>query len=205
MGKHETAYPRIERDFYPTPRWPIEALLEHIDIRGLRVLEPACGDGCMAEVLKQAGAAVYAADIEDRGYSGLDRLTDFTMSTQLEMFDINGADSFDGIITNPPLGNRGKLAVAFIQTGLVRMGDDGFLALLLPADFDCAKTRRFLFGNCPQFVGKITLTKRIKWFESADHRKNPKENSAWFLWGKVRFRSDDVPCHPTIRYAPSFQ
>jgi hypothetical protein len=192
MGKHESGYPRIERDLYPTPRWPVDALLEHIDIAGLRIWEPACGDGRMVEVLKGAAADVYATHIEDRGYTGLDRLIDFTMSTQLEFFKIKGDNNFTGIVTNPPLGQRGKLAVAFIQVGLVRMGEDGFLALLLPSDFDSAKARRLLFGKCARFVGKIILTRRIKWFDSgtADHSKNLKESSAWFLWGNVPFRPD---------------
>jgi hypothetical protein len=201
MGKHEQGYLRIERDYYPTPRWPIEALLEHIDIGGMRILEPACGDGRMVEVLQEAGADVIACDVEDRGYNKLHKLVDFT-STQLDMFEASSIGKLDGIITNPPLGKRGELGVAFIQTGLVRMGDDGFLALLLPSDFDSAKTRRFLFGKCERFVGKITLTRRIKWFEFPGS-KSPKENSAWFLWGCVPFRLNDQL--PTIRYAPSFQ
>jgi hypothetical protein len=34
MGKHETGYARQDRDFYPTPAWPIEALAEQVDLRG---------------------------------------------------------------------------------------------------------------------------------------------------------------------------
>jgi hypothetical protein len=198
MGKHEQGYSRIERDYYPTPRWPIEALLEHIDIGGMRILEPACGDGRMVKVLQEAGADVIACDVEDRGYNKLHKLVDFTQSTQLDMFEASSIGKLDGIT----LGKRGELGVAFIQTGLVRMGDDGFLALLLPSDFDSAKTRRFLFGKCERFVGKITLTRRIKWFDFPGS-KSPKENSSWFLWGCVPFRSNDQL--PTIRYAPSFQ
>ena len=106
---------------------------------------------------------------------------------------------FDGLITNPPFGHRGRLAKAFIEIGLHRMRD-GFLALLLPADFDSAKTRTGLFGSSPQFVGKIVLTRRIKWFEHPTGRKAaPKENSAWFLWGNIDLRAHR---NPVIRYAP---
>src|SRR5262245_26829057 len=146
MGKHETGYPRVERDYYPTPSWVIDALVEHVDIEGLRVWEPACGDGRGAEALKTRGAIVQATDIEDRGYAHLDGLADFTLPSQLGLFDTGGhAVRLNAIITNPPLGPRGTLAVAFIEAGLVVM-EDGFLALLLPADFDHAKTRRRLFG-----------------------------------------------------------
>jgi hypothetical protein len=51
MGKHETSYERMPRDFYPTPAWVTEALAEHVELAGKRILEPACGDGRMAEAL----------------------------------------------------------------------------------------------------------------------------------------------------------
>ena len=63
MGKHETGYARQDRDFYPTPDWPIEALAEQVELRGKRILECACGDGRMARVLEAAGAYVTAFDI----------------------------------------------------------------------------------------------------------------------------------------------
>jgi hypothetical protein len=63
MGKHETGYARADHDFYPTrQRWITEALLGHIGIGGRIVLEPAAGEGDIAEVLKAAGATVYWAE-----------------------------------------------------------------------------------------------------------------------------------------------
>jgi hypothetical protein len=192
MGKHETGYPRIPRDLYPTPAWPVEALFEHVSVKGLRILEPACGRGHMSEVLKAAGAIVHSTDIEDYGYAGLDGLADFTSFNRIEF-------CLDAVITNPPFGLRGKLAEAFIETGLTLVGA-GFMALLLPADFDSAKTRRHLFGDCPRFAGKIVLIRRIKWFNQPGKNKCPKENSAWFLRGDVCLKSHPAP---VICYAPS--
>jgi hypothetical protein len=175
MGKHENTYARVERDFYPTPPWATATLGEHIELHGKHVWECACGDGRMAEALKTAGARVYATDIVDRGYGESNGVLDFLADQTPQL-------SFDGIVTNPPFGLRGKLAAAFIATGLRRIGDDGFLALLLPVDFDSAKTRAAFFADCPQFVGKIVLTRRIKWFQHPTKpNRHPKENSAWFL------------------------
>jgi hypothetical protein len=195
MGKHEHSYKRISRDLYETPLWPTKkALLEHIDVRGLRILEPACGTGHMSDVLKDAGAIVYSIDVEDYGYAGLDTLVDFTSYNPT-------AFHFDGLISNPPLGSRGKLAEAFIAKGLSLLGGAGFMAYLLPADFDSAKTRRHLFGDCPRFAGKIVLRKRIKWvgFDGPGSR-SPKENHGWFVWGAI---GPFAPGAPIIRYAPS--
>jgi hypothetical protein len=193
MGKHENGYERVDRDFYPTPLWATQALLEHIDITGLRVWECAAGGGHMSEVLKAAGAHVYSSDIVNRGYAGLDAVIDYTAPHP-------GGLTFGGVLTNPPFGERGKLAVAFIRVGLQHLGN-GFLALLLPNDFDSAKSRVPLFHDCPQFAGKIVLTKRCKWFDTPGSA-SPKENHAWFLWGNVPFRSTHPTPAPVIRYAP---
>jgi hypothetical protein len=75
----------------------------------------------------------------------------------------------------------------------------GLLALLLPADFDCAARRRALFADCPAFRAKIVLTRRITWFERADRRRAaPKENHAWFIWEWTMLRGGP----PLVLYAP---
>jgi len=72
---------------------------------------------------------------------------------------------------------------------------------LLPCDFDSAKTRARYFGDCPHFVGKIVLRRRVVWFERNDgKRAAPRENSAWFLWVKSLLR---VSHAPVILYSPA--
>ena len=195
MGKHETGYARIPRDLYPTPAWVIAALAEHVDFHNLTVWEPACGDGRMSEALNLAGCSrVYSTDIVDYGYAGQDKILDF-LSGEPKL------PGSRGIVTNPPFGKRGKLAEAFIEAGLRRIASHGgFLALLLPHEFDCAQSRRRFFGDCPYFVGKITLRKRVKWFEHPDKpKRQPKENSAWFLFARD---SLCVRQRPIILYSP---
>jgi hypothetical protein len=196
MGKHETGYARVERDLYPTPHWVIAALAEHVDLNGLTVWEPACGGGCMAEALRaECCARVHASDIVDRG-AGQDEVLDF-LSAQMPKLERPP----DLICPNPPFGQGGRLATAFIEAGLSRIRQHrGFLALLLPCDFDSAKTRARYFGDCPDFIGKIVLTRRIVWFQRSDGiREAPKENSAWFLWERSPLR---VRRAPVIMYAP---
>src|SRR5262249_50868523 len=107
----------------------------------------------------------------------------------------------DAIITNPPFGQGGKLATAFIEAGLQRLPVGAMLALLLPCDFDSAKTRARYFGDCPEFVGKIVLRQRIAWFARSDGtREAPKETHAWFLWGRSPLR---IRRQPVILYAPA--
>src|SRR5262245_7497987 len=117
MGKHEISYPRVDRDFYPTPPWVVsDALAEYVDLRGLTVWGPACGDGRMAEALQLQGCArVYTSDVVDRG-TGQDEVVDFLLAPTPNL-----ERPPDAIITNPPFGQRGRLATAFIEVGLTRI------------------------------------------------------------------------------------
>jgi len=196
MGKHETGFERVERDLYPTPAWAVAALAEHLDIVGKVIWECAAGTGKMAEALKAAGAArVYCTDVIARGYP-LDDVFDFTRGENPPALP-----PIDLIVTNPAYGQGNRLAVKFIEAGLRRIADRGSLALLLPVDFDSAKTRTHLFCSCPYFTGKIVLTRRIVWFERSDGEKEaPKENHAWFVWSCPVFKTRQLP---TMMYAPA--
>src|SRR5262249_14454044 len=153
MGKHETGYARVARDLYPTrERWVTEALLAHVDLSGRSVWEPAAGHGDMADVLKASGADVFCSDVVKHGYT-LDAVCDFTLTKPGRWFG--------SIVTNPPGGVRNSLAEQFVETGLRSLSAGQVLALLLPADFDSAASRRQWFADCPQFKAKIVLTKRI--------------------------------------------
>jgi hypothetical protein len=195
MGKHERSYKRVERDLYPTPAWVIAALAEYVELHGTTAWEFACGDGRMTEALRAAGCThVYASDIVDRG-NGQDEVLDFLSAQIPKLVD------FNLLVTNPPFGKGGRLATAFIEAGLRRLPIGGTLALLLPCDFDSGKTRSQFFGNCSDFVGKIVLRRRIKWFEHPGKATvTPKENSAWFLWSHSPLR---IRRPPAILYAPT--
>ena len=159
---------------YPTPAWVIAALAEHIDFRNLTVWEPACGDGRMAEALKLAM-----------------RPTSSTV-TPVKMKSSTFYPGWNRNCCHAP--RTGPSRILRSVTG------GGFLALLLPNDFDSAKTRSRFFGDCPHFIGKVTLTRRVKWFEHPDKPdRNPKENSAWFLWARDALR---VRHQPIILYSP---
>ncbi len=178
MGKHGSR-PRVERDFYPTPAWVVEALAEHVELAGKRVWECACGDGRMAEALKALGAAdVRVSDVGNYGYPG-SQLLDFLTATALP-------PGTDLIATNPPYGVQGGLAVKFIEKGLRLISGGEMLALLLSADFDSGSTRRHLFADCSAWFAKIVLLDRIVWYSNPDPKKeHPKENCCWYVWSQA--------------------
>jgi hypothetical protein len=170
MSQRPSGYQRQERDSYETPSWVTEALRPHLSLLHT-IWEPACGSGAMARVLESWGVKVIATDIAD----GQDFLS-------------FGRQAVDAIITNPPYA----LAQEFIEHAL-RL-TTGIVAMLLRCDFDHARTRQHLFGNCPVFAKKLVLTKRIVWFDSP--KAAPSFNHCWMIWDKKH----EGP--PALAYGP---
>lgn len=196
MSTRASGFDRIPADLYQTPAWVIDALAEHVNLSGLSVWEPACGRCQMVDALQAAGAHVTGTDIHDYMMDGQVDVFDFLAppTEELPLFH------FDSIITNPPYGPGGRTGVAFIKKGLQRLPPGGLMAMLLPVDFDSAKTRAPLFGSCADFAAKIVLRRRIAWFEPQPGQAGPSANHAWFIWVRSHMRS---PWCPVSLYAPS--
>ena len=58
---------RLPNEFYPTPPEATRALLSVETFDG-SIWEPACGEGAIASVLKDAGHTVVATDLVDYGF-----------------------------------------------------------------------------------------------------------------------------------------
>lgn len=196
MSQRASGFARREHEHYPSPAWIVEALAEQVDLRGKTIWEPACGEGQMVRALEAVGAGrVHATDVNDYGFSG--------QADQIDFTSVGGqALGIDGVVTNPPFGAQGRLAVAFIKAGLRQIAAGGFMALLLPVDFDSAKTRTPLFADCSAFAGKIILTRRIIWFDrpEGERKAAPSANHAWYLWSPPTIGARQTP---RIMYAPS--
>lgn len=199
MSTRPSGFDRRPSDLYPTPAWVIDALAEHVNLAPLSIWEPACGAGHMAQAIEAHGAHVTATDVNEYGFEGQADAFDF-------LGEIPGPSSFyfDAIVTNPPYGQQGRLAEAFIGRGLERIPQGGLLALLLAVDFDSGSTRARFFADCPDFAAKIVLRRRIEWFPRAvraDGSKaaGPSANHAWFIWERSHVRRGPA----VTLYAPS--
>lgn len=195
MSTRASGFDKIPHDLFQTPPWVIDALAEHVNLNGLNVWEPACGEGQMVRALESCGASVTATDITDHGFKDMAGVHDFTdMRPPVRLFH------FDSIISNPPYGVQGRTGEAFIDHGLDWLSPGGLLALLLPVDFDSAKTRAKFFGDCPDFAAKIVLRRRIAWFEPQQGQAGPSANHAWYIWVRNHLRAQRAP---VTLYAPS--
>jgi hypothetical protein len=124
MGSRQE--PDDSLDFFPTPPWATRALIErvfpHLDARDdcprAIAWEPACGEGHMAEVLREYFSDVHATDIRDYGYG--EHIIDF--------LNCRAQDDSDWIITNPPFGDNSEKFV-LRALDLARVGVAMFVRL----------------------------------------------------------------------------
>lgn len=182
MSQAASGYDRIPGDRYYTPLWVVEALQSVEQFDGV-VWDPAAGAGHIVDCFPESFGTDIAPDrddIKDRDF--------LTIHPEWN----HGARH---IVTNPPYGKGGRLAVEFISYALLltkprlqRAG--GKVAMLLRVDFDSANTRRAIFKDHPAFSAKYTLTRRIRWANLEQTASGPTDNHAWFVWdwGKQRAR-----------------
>ena len=155
---------RQKEDFYPTPRYVTQALLDNYEFSG-KIWEPACGDGRMAEVLK-----------EKYGTASVD----FLLSDK----------KAPNIITNPPF----QLAYEFIVQGL-KSAEKTLALLLpiryltgkkrakLYAQFPPAKV--IVIPNKVDFLGFGKPAMEFAWFI---WEKGRKTGITQIVWAQVKSR-----------------
>ena len=158
---------RPRDDFYPTDPKATKALLE-VEQFSLQVWEPACGNGAMAEVLKDGGYSVYATDLNDRGYG--ESRVDFLMSWP-------GWFSGD-IITNPPF----KLAQEFVEKALQHHCNK--VAIFGRLMFLESKGRKPFFESTPLARVWVFSERISSWRNGEDKGGGKMTPFAWYVWDK---------------------
>ena len=140
-----------------------------------KILEPFCGSGTMAEVIKNNGYEVVSYDIIDRGYG---KVGDF-FSVDFE------ANEYD-IITNPPYDEN---LILIIKRCLSLCKNK--VALLLPINFLSGKERYDeIYANCPP-ARVYVYRERINIAIDGDFTKYNKSARnqtvyAWYIWERGR-------------------
>lgn len=161
-------------DFYPTPEWATYALIDNECFKG-DIWECACGDGSMAEVLKETGNEIISTDLYDRGYgqSGTDFLTSSRRSKN--------------IITNPPFHS----AESFVAKG-IELAESKFALLLRLAFLESANRANTIFlRNPPSRVW--VFSERITFYPKNVEKKGSGTTAyAWFVWDKSHINGTEL-------------
>jgi hypothetical protein len=161
MSQRASGFERQDKENYPTPSWVTRLIIPHLPGVNPFVWEPAAGDGKMVKAFRSAGVPV----------SGTTK--DFLKQTLKPLSIVNA------IVTNPPYGTQGRLALKFIEHALEFK--PSMVAMLLRADFDSGKTRTHIFRDEPRWHKKIVLLDRINWFEGPG-LAGSSTNHAWYIW-----------------------
>lgn len=131
MAEGRTAFAVAEDDWYVEPTAATEFLLKRESFAGLRILDPACGQGNIVRTCRAAGLNAVGSDLRERDGA---RAESWFLGAQdwLTADHLHG----DAIIMNPPYG-RALLAEAFIRRALSRPCSEKVAAFV---------NAKFLFG-----------------------------------------------------------
>lgn len=164
------------------------------------VLDPCAGRGDLIRVLKDAGHACFAADIDPREFpKGLCPIEqcDFLTGTPTYFLE----ESIGLLITNPPFGDDAEECIrkahAYMMDGTIQG-----MAFLLRSEWNHGKTRLDLFQgeNC-HYRKEIVLTWRPRWdwWMTPEEKRaakiaagidpdkpdsSPRHNFSWFCWDR---------------------
>jgi len=161
---------RANADFYPTPSYAVERLLERETFEGT-IWECASGDGAIAKFFPNC----VASDIRTEGVYG-ENGVDFLKT----MHRVNH------IITNPPY----KYAKEFVQHALLCA--DKKVAMLLKLVFLESIGRKGLFDR--KLLRKVyVFRKRLKIYAEGKLGKNSGLIAyAWFVWDKSYYGLPEI-------------
>ncbi len=178
---HVSGYHREGQDFYATPGWVSEALLQRVRFRGA-VWEPCCGDGAVSTVLAARGYEVVSTDIAEHGFgkAGIDFLACRAMP-----------EGCRSIVTNPPYGETGShkgqarspmAMLNFLRHALALTASvQGQLALLVRLQWIAGRRAADVLSAGP-FAATIILTRRIQWFDMGARTNAAQHHHAWVVF-----------------------
>jgi hypothetical protein len=166
--KKRSLVPRETNDFYKTPYFCTDALLQ-VEALAPVVWEPACGDGEISEVLKTAGYYVWSTDLFDRGYGIVGQ--DFLRSGLLLPCSI---------VTNPPY----KLAVEFVERALSFPNVDKVCMLMRLGWLEGGGRETRLFSKTPPTRVWVCSDRPTLWNGSDDtvRTSGGAIAYAWYVW-----------------------
>ena len=177
--------PKDSPDDFPTPPWATRGLLEHIldtkSLSTLSCLEPACGAGHMAKVLKEYFGEVKYSDAYHYGYGPVRDFLTYPYET----------NAADWVITNPPF----RLAEEFVIRSL-SVARCGVAILARTVFLESSGRYREIFQKTPptifaQFVERVPMVKG-----RLDSKATTATGYAWFVWEKR------TPTAPRLAWVP---
>lgn len=170
-----------EADFWPTPRYVVDALIEHSPPpRAGTILEPAAGNGAIVSTLIEHGYRVEAWEIRGEEREGLSAMC----PTRIQDFLANAWRWKGGpIVTNPPFSLMLEFAACALGTGV------DYVAMLMPLSFLASQKRAKFIRRHPPTALRI-ISNRPSFCDSG---RNGTQDVAWFIWDSSEPAMDIKP------------
>ena len=161
---------RQAEDYYATEPKATEWLCKLEKFSG-PILEPACGEGHIAKVLRTHGYEVECRDLVDRGFGTAGK----------NFLAIDNLAWQGDIITNPPY----KFALEFVRKALAIIPEGHKVAMFLKLQFLEGKARRKFFDSTPPKTVWVSSS-RLKCAMNGDFDSigGSAAAYAWFVWEK---------------------
>ena len=183
----ETGHVRHSDDFYATPRWCTRSLLQTLKLtNGLRVLEPAAGEGAILVELLAANPRMKVQGVEIDN-ERRKRAATLCPTANASFLEWKAKAKFDLVVTNPPFA----LAMEFVQASLPILATNGTCAMLLRLNWLASQKRAsFLTRHCPDVY---VLPRRPSFTGGGTDATD----YGWFLWrGPAERASGEVRILP---------
>ncbi len=170
-------------DFYRTPSWCVDALVEHLHIpAGSTVLDPCCGDGAILDALKVHGHRPVGLELHlgRLKVSGLAHEVVHRNALDAARWVMPGSP-IGAVVTNPPYKDAAKFVERALHEGFAKGA--GQVAMLLRLGF-AASAKRAAFHNANP-ARMLVLSSRPSFARSVKCVK-PKKECGWgSLWSAI--------------------
>lgn len=173
-SSNHTDKDREINDYYATDPKALEIFLDKLKEDKFElhnsILEPACGEGHLSEVLTKRGYNVYSSDLINRGYGW-----------QSDFLKVKNTNLKLDILTNPPY----KYAEKFVKKALEIQANGYFTIMFLKIQFLEGQARKKLFEEYPpKFV--YVNSKRQLCAMNGNFKKYKATAICycWFIWEK---------------------
>lgn len=168
MAYADTRTKNVPFDFYETPKYAVDKLLEVEKFEGT-ILEPCSGNGAISKVLEAAGYEVISSDLRQEGIYG---------NGGMDIFSMEGIQA-NNLVTNPPYGRK---ILTFIKHLLTLT--DKKTCLLLRLAFLEAQSRYPFFKEEDTLKNVYVFSKRVIMLKDGEPMTGSKMSFAWFVWDK---------------------
>jgi len=147
---------RNPRDYYRTPAWCVEVLLEHESLLP-NVYDPACGDGAILEVLQKAGHKVYGLDIDPGSALAASQQLNTPIGVGDYLHPERPHPCRCDVVMNPPY----RQAAEFVRVALSQAEPRSRVCALLRLNFLGSSRKRLdLVGKGAELRRVIVLSRR---------------------------------------------